>query len=334
MIIIYASNIHTGGGKVLLEALLKSLKMTAVLFSDARLKLDESLSENIQNLSVKASVFNRLKNEFELRRRARDAKKVLCFGNLPPLFPLATKTDLFFQNTILLKKYSKIPFPWSARLKHAVERAWLRWGLRHIEKVYVQSSVVRDEFMEEFPKAWVVVAPFCENFARKNPAPPPEFDFIYVASGDPHKNHRRLLSAWQLLAEKNIYPSLALTLSVHSWELLGLASSLQKKGLKISNHPDISHEQVMNLYSRSRALIFPSITESFGIPLLEANSLGLPIIAGELDYVRELVTPVQSFDPYSEKSICRAVNRFLMGDSAETHQKVLTPEEFLQLLNS
>src|SRR3990167_3059939 len=115
MIIIYASNIHMGGGKVLLEALLKVLKSPCVLFSDARLKLKEALPENVQNIAVKASILSRFVYELELRKRATGAKRVLCFGNLPPLFSLAVKTDLFFQNTILFKKNSNLPFPLNTR---------------------------------------------------------------------------------------------------------------------------------------------------------------------------------------------------------------------------
>jgi len=333
MMIIYAANIHMGGGKVLLEALLKSLKKPCVLFSDARLKLKDPLAANVENISVKASIWKRFISEFDLRKRARSAKKVLCFGNLPPLFQLSAETDLFFQNTILLKRYSHLPFPLSTRIKHFIERAWLHWGICHISTVYVQSAVVREEFLKEFPNAKVVVAPFVEIGSLKQLATQPEFDFIYVASGDPHKNHSRLLKAWRLLADQGLCPSLVLTLPQANSELLALVSDLRNKGLKIYNFSDLSHDQVMDLYSRSRALVFPSLTESFGLPLIEAQGMGLPIIASELDYVREFTFPVQTFDPLSEKSIFRAVLRFLGMSSIEPQQKVSSAENFLKLIN-
>ena len=58
-------------------------------------------------------------------------------------------------------------------------------------------------------------------------------------------------------------------------------------------------------------MIFPSTSESFGLPLVEAAHLGLPILAPELDYVRDVCSPVQTFDPTSPLSIARAVKRFL-----------------------
>jgi len=37
------------------------------------------------------------------------------------------------------------------------------------------------------------------------------------------------------------------------------------------------HEELPSLYKKSGALIFPSLTESFGLPLIEAASLGVPV---------------------------------------------------------
>lgn len=67
----------------------------------------------------------------------------------------------------------------------------------------------------------------------------------------------------------------------------------------------------MAVYSCARALIFPSFAESFGLPLLKAQSVGLPILAPELDYVRDVCEPVETFDPQSARSIARAVSRFV-----------------------
>jgi glycosyltransferase involved in cell wall biosynthesis len=334
VIIVYAFNIHLGGGKVLLEALLSALKNPAVLFSDARLKLKAPLGKNIHNIAVAPSALGRFKCEFQLRKQARFAHRVLCFGNLPPLFSLPVRTDLFFQNTILLRKNAHHSFPWIVRVKHHIERVWLRWGIRHINTVYVQSAVVRNEFLAEFPNAKAVVAPFFETLPAIQNSLPPEFDFIYVASGDSHKNHRRLLGAWSLLAEAGVFPTLVLTLSPEYHELLELVASLQKRGALISNYSNKSHEEILALYTRCRSLIFPSLTESFGLPLIEARAAGISIVASELDYVREFVSPVQSFDPFSEKSIFRAVLRFLGKESLEPRQEVWTAEEFLKLMES
>ena len=45
--------------------------------------------------------------------------------------------------------------------------------------------------------------------------------------------------------------------------------------------------------------------------LLEARALGVPVLAPERDYVRDVCEPRQTFDPASPRSIADAVRRFL-----------------------
>lgn len=81
--------------------------------------------------------------------------------------------------------------------------------------------------------------------------------------------------------------------------------------LNIVNLGNLPHEQVKELYAQVSALIYPSNFESFGLPLIEARQAGLPILASELDFVRDVIDPEQTFDPESAISIARAVKRFL-----------------------
>ena len=45
--------------------------------------------------------------------------------------------------------------------------------------------------------------------------------------------------------------------------------------------------------------------------MIEARQAGLPVLASELDYVRDVLDPEQTFNPESPLSIARAVKRFL-----------------------
>ena len=60
---------------------------------------------------------------------------------------------------------------------------------------------------------------------------------------------------------------------------------------------------------------------------MEANHYKLPVIASELDYVRDILDPVETFDPNSAKSISRAVKRFLKIREDKTD--IVSPEEFI-----
>jgi glycosyltransferase involved in cell wall biosynthesis len=146
------------------------------------------------------------------------------------------------------------------------------------------------------------------------------YDFCYVSTGEPHKNHRALVEAWTLLARQQWFPSLCLTVSaegfpqLHRW----IAEASRRHNLNIDNVGYVSSERVDEIYLRSRALVYPAMYESFGLPLVEARRHGLRIVAAERDYVRDVVAPDECFDPQSARSIARAVERLCRNENSRT----------------
>jgi glycosyltransferase involved in cell wall biosynthesis len=158
-----------------------------------------------------------------------------------------------------------------------------------------------------------------------------DWDFVYISSGDPHKNHRNLIESWKILASENIFPTLALTVGKEYPELCKVIDIAKlKSGLKISNLGKIDHTAAIELYYKSRALIYPSVSESFGLPLIEASIIGTPIIAGELDFVRDVCIPSETFDPNSPNSIARSIKRFLQV--SETERSFMHAKKFWEHL--
>lgn len=150
-----------------------------------------------------------------------------------------------------------------------------------------------------------------------------------MASADPHKNHRCLLKAWVILAEENLFPSLCLTIKEDTApSLMKLIDQMKKEHrVSIKNNYLASPREVNRLYGQAEALIYPSTLESFGLPLIEARTHGLSIIASEMDYVRDVIDPEESFDPTSSISIARAVKRFLGVE--EQPLKIVDAKSFL-----
>jgi glycosyltransferase involved in cell wall biosynthesis len=142
-----------------------------------------------------------------------------------------------------------------------------------------------------------------------------------------------LLDAWRLLANEGYYPSLALTIAPSYANLVGeIEQAILSDGLNIINFGNLSQSAVFKLYKSSSALIYPSLSESLGLPLIEASKFGIPIVAAELDYVRDSCIPEQTFDPSSSISISRAVKRF-SGFNCEL-DKVSSTEKFISLIKS
>lgn len=342
-LVLYAPNVHSGGGFVLLNELLKvwpeSMPLTA--FLDKRARGHICVPQGARVFWVTANAGSRLKAEFDLRKVAILESTVLCFHGLPPVLPTPAHVVVFQQNRNLLGLNSLGQFVLKTRLRLIFERL-ISWGFRHrVSEYVVQTPSMHRAVSKWYGANTSSLAPAVRSLPFVNVLPCPierdglicSWDFVYVADGEAHKNHRVLAQAWQLLAQDGLHPSLALTLShrdaVLKRELEALAA---EDGLRIKDLGQMTHENVFSLYATAKAMIFPSTSESFGLPLIEARNLGLPILASELDYVRDVCSPVHTFDPTSAVSIARAVKRFL--EVPEPILRLRSPEEFWQELLS
>ena len=54
---------------------------------------------------------------------------------------------------------------------------------------------------------------------------------------------------------------------------------------------DLTDGEIAAVLKASRAMLFPSFAEGLGIPMLEANAAGLPVIASDLPALREIAAP-------------------------------------------
>jgi glycosyltransferase involved in cell wall biosynthesis len=321
-IFIHATNIHQGGGRTLLEALF-GLEWPAetVFLLDARMQLPSAFSGQVSSRQVAPSILARFKAEYWLSRQCRPGDLVLCCGNLPPLFNLSAACFVFVQNRFLIEDVPLSGFSWKVRLRLAIERLWLKRCMPHASEYLVQTPCMlrllearlqghRPAHMLPFVKepGGFAASPVAAAAHPSNPG-----SFAYVASGDPHKNHLNLLGAWQILAKEGLYPKLYLTLDPeHDARHVAMIDELrQEMRADIVNLGRLTHDDVLALYRKVDALIYPSVFESFGLPLIEARQAGLPVVASELDYVRDILNPAESFDPSSPVSIARAVKRFM-----------------------
>jgi glycosyltransferase involved in cell wall biosynthesis len=116
--------------------------------------------------------------------------------------------------------------------------------------------------------------------------------FFYPANFWVHKNHEVLLVAYQIyLANTAERQPWKLVFTGHSDERAG---SLQKiaADLGISAHVRFSghvpESELARLYSAASCMVFPSLHEGFGIPILEAMSFGLPVICGKDTSIPEI----------------------------------------------
>jgi glycosyltransferase involved in cell wall biosynthesis len=101
---------------------------------------------------------------------------------------------------------------------------------------------------------------------------------LYPAKAWPHKNHLRLLAALKLLRERGIDVPVVLTGSQGGREIpvlaeadrLGVADLIHFVGF-------VTPDELSALYRMARMMVFPSLFEGWGLPILEAMAADLPL---------------------------------------------------------
>lgn len=153
------------------------------------------------------------------------------------------------------------------------------------------------------------------------------YDFRYVlAVGKiyPHKNWGRLFAACAGAAKA--FRDNGLRLVFLSSDLAQQAGRLNeiraKLGLDdvLEFHGYASNREMEALFRHADGFVFPSLAEGFGIPLFEAQALGLPVCVSDLPVFRELLAladySAETFDPLSVRDMASALDRFLNGIGA------------------
>lgn len=335
---IAAPNIHQGGGYLLLSQLVKAIAKRHVLSIgtfDSRCK--ESLSVPIGDVVwVDKSIFSRVSAHLRLFRSARSVDVFLILNGTPPYKKMNKPVAMFLQNALLISNFRHEQGTFLGNLKLVLERLVFRMYSKHIDTFYVQTETMAEMLKENlkkqlsksaFSEKKICVIPFAQCERHEKGRGKNNNDFVYVADASKHKNHKNLFDAWVMLANMGLFPSLVLTfndseLSKHL-ELI----KAQNPGVAIENVGVLSHQSILNLMCDSRCLVYPSFTESLGLPLVEASQLGVPIVASEKVFVRDVCVPVETFDPESPRSIAQAVCRF-MGVPVQA-RKVRSSNEFI-----
>ena len=120
-----------------------------------------------------------------------------------------------------------------------------------------------------------------------------KYHIIYPANSQPHKNHIVILKALNRLRDlnKNIYNSIILHLTISIEDSKQINDFVLDYNLnnKIVFEGQIKFSKILEFYKNYDLLLFPSYIESFGYPLAEAAMFGMPIIASDFPYARDVI---------------------------------------------
>lgn len=145
----------------------------------------------------------------------------------------------------------------------------------------------------------------------------PETYAIYPSSFNPHKNHQNLLKAILILREK--YKTfLPLVLTGYADKKSGIYRSVLRfiKEHSLENHIRvlgyIKPDEMPSLYWNSSFLVFPSLYEGFGIPLVEALKAQRPIVCSNRGSIPEIAGDAALyFNPESPEEMALIMKEML-----------------------
>jgi glycosyltransferase involved in cell wall biosynthesis len=139
-------------------------------------------------------------------------------------------------------------------------------------------------------------------------------DFIvYVGRPQPHKNLSRLIDAFVLLQKK--HPNLKLVLAGKK-DVLFLQHEKRVVELCLKDlvffTDFVSEGQLRWLYENCQAYVFPSLSEGFGLPGLEAMMHGAPVVSSNATCLPEIYGhAAHYFSPYSTKEMAEKIDDVL-----------------------
>ncbi|HEY8667881.1 MAG TPA: glycosyltransferase family 1 protein [Tepidisphaeraceae bacterium] len=198
------------------------------------------------------------------------------------------------------------------------------------------SSYTREHFLEVFPyypaERIVTIYPGTRFGAPEGKQRPQDLQklvagefWLSVGTLEPRKNHRRLVEAYAMLKARvgKTFP-LALA-GAQGWMMEGFEAYLEELGVAedVICLGYVDDGSLAWLYRNCFALIYPSLFEGFGLPVLEAMGLGAPVIASNVSSIPEIVGDAAILvDPTSVQSILDGMLK-IAGD-AELRERLKT----------
>lgn len=115
-----------------------------------------------------------------------------------------------------------------------------------------------------------------------------ELKILFVSRFYPHKNHQFLVDLSKSLSLHSIKHEILITVSEQIPEARPFLKSISTQNLRIKNLGEMNQAQLQSFYKSSHLFIFPSKSETFGIPMIEAMAYGLPLVLPKLGYAEAI----------------------------------------------
>ena len=296
----------------------------AILFQFIHYLIEKKINENYyflidKRVSKKNILLNKINCEFikpsETKRKFFYLKNktkynsILCFSNVPPPIRLNQSVFIYFHNDLLLNPINT-NLSFYDRAKNLLKKSYIKFLNQKNYQWIVQTELIKNKVSYSFSVSGnrIKVFPIFDSKYNNLKLNKGKNRFLYVSNLSKHKNHQKLLNAFINSASKSDeLIELHLTILEDEYYQSIYNNKIVSKNLKIINHGVLNKNDLYTLYNLSNFLIFPSLNESFGLPLIESINNNCRVIAADLEYVHEIIEPSLKFDPNSESSISKSI---------------------------
>ncbi len=175
-------------------------------------------------------------------------------------------------------------------------------------KIVTVSNQIKREILKFYPRAEVFVIPptyekYSKNLSWEKEELPEEF-FLYLGTLEPRKNLIFLIEFWE--ENKNL-PPLILAGSI-GWKF-----NIKKFPQNIKLIGYLQEEEKIYILRKAKALIYPSLYEGFGLPIIEAQGEGTPVISPILPACEEYNLLAHIPIDLNFKSLKSGIEKILRG---------------------
>jgi len=238
---------------------------------------------------------------------------------------LRAPTATFVHDLSHLAVPDAVPAAYQGALRRYIEQA-----VKHSNRIGAISHTLAEEIATTYPgtRERLFVAP--PGSATTLPADPSrdwrdrlrtlgldEGFVLHVGTLEPRKNLRPLVAAMgELPAEVTRAHPLVLV-GARSWADEALLADIAAAPDRVRHVPYVTDADLRALYAGAALLAFPSRYEGFGMPLLEAMTLGVPVACSDIPVFREVAGGAAAHFDHTDPAAIAGALKGLLADPAQ-----------------
>lgn len=322
--LVYDVAADSGGAATVLQSFYEEFKKDTeneYIFVLSVYKLPETDNIKVLNFpEVKKSMLHRLYfDHFVAHKLVKKYKadRVLSLQNIELPHTNVPQT-VYEHNALPFSEYKFKPWeafrPWYSQ---QILGRMMKKSIRRAEKVLVQTNWMKEEIIHQcgIPADWVEVKFPPVEMLKTHPWKMDEAcpTFFYPAGPPAYKNHRTFLKACELLKEQGMedYRVIWTVTGEENEGMKKLKAEAEENKLPIEFIGPVPRTQLFEQYASS-VLVFPSYIETIGLPLLEARSVGAPILVADCLYARDGVggyEKAEFFETFDSEALSRLMKQ-------------------------